>query len=37
MYSKILLTPLILWPIATYTGRWVHQPDDQYVPALDVT
>lgn len=36
MYAKILITPLVLWPIATYTGRWVYQADDQYVPALDV-
>ncbi|MCQ8896417.1 YhgE/Pip domain-containing protein [Limnobacter humi] len=37
MYAHMLLTPLVLWPIATYTGRWVHVPDEQYVPALDVT
>lgn len=36
MYSKILITPLVLWPLSTYTGRWIYQPDDQYMPALDV-
>lgn len=35
-YGKLLLTPLVLWPIATYTGRWIGVPDADYLPALDV-
>jgi putative membrane protein len=36
MYAQMLITPLILWPLSTYTGRWIYQAEADYMPALDV-